>query len=116
MALSPWPETPAALAAATATLRGALGAGLEDQRVQALGASASALVENFAPSAPDAIRDEALIRTAGWLCQSPSGGQREEVVGEISTTFTPSATGALRHSGAMALLTVWRARRGGTIG
>ena len=51
MALTPWPTSPAALAAAVAELGGALGE--DDATVVArLGATASALVERYAPDAP----------------------------------------------------------------
>ena len=48
MALSPWPTTPAALTAATATLKAVLGTDLDDTRVQALGSAAAELVERYA--------------------------------------------------------------------
>ena len=77
--------------------------------------TASALVDRFAPDAPEAVSNEAAIRTAGWLAESPSSGARRESVGDIATTFSPAATGALRSSGAMALLSPWKARRAGAI-
>ena len=75
----------------------------------------TALVERFAPDAPVAIQNEAAIRTAGWLSESPASGARREDIGDISTTFSPAATGALRSSGAMALLSTWKERRAGVI-
>ena len=116
MALSPWPArtATASLAAAIRELGAALGE--DDEHVTArVGATAGALVERFAPDAPVAIRCEAVIRCAGWLRDSPSYGPRSETEGEISTMFSPSATGALRHSGAMSLLSPWKARRAGVI-
>ena len=77
---------------------------------------ASALVTRYAPSAPDAISDEALIRVAGWLAEAPASGARTETIGDITTAWSPSMTGALRSSGAMALLSPWKARRAGPIG
>ena len=112
--LSPWPTTPAALTAATAALGGALGED-DDTTTARLGASAAALVERYAPGAPDAIKCEAVIRCAGWLREAPSYGARSESEGEISTSYTPSATGALRASGAMALLSGWKVRRAGVL-
>lgn len=117
MALSPWPAATAAvsLANATATLKAAIGPDLDDARVQALGAAAAALVERYAPGAPQAIKDEATIRTAGWLREAPSSGARREDTGDISTAWSPNMTGALRSSGAMGLLTPWKVRRAGAI-
>lgn len=116
MALTPWPArtATASLAAAIAALRQALGED-DDNVVARLGAAASALVERHAPGAPQAIRDEALIRCAGWLRESPVSGARREAEGEIATSFSPAMTGALRASGAMSLLAPWRVRRAGAI-
>ena len=117
MAITPWPSrtATASLAATIAELSAALGE--DDQTVVArLGATASALVEREAPGAPQAVRDEALIRCAGWLREAPAAGVRMESAGEISTSFTPSATGALRASGALALIARWKIRRAGAIG
>ena len=116
MALSPWPTTPAALANATATLRASVGADLDNERVQALGAVGAALVERYAPGAPQAIKDEAVTRTAGWLAEQPAAAVRSESTGDISTSFAPSMQSALRHSGSMALRSPWKIRRAGTIG
>ena len=116
MALAPWPArtATASLAAAIAELGAALGEG--DEHVTArLGATAAALVERYAPDAPQPIKDESVIRTAGWLREAPSYGARMESEGEVSTSFMPSATGALRASGAMALLGAWKLRRAGVL-
>ena len=71
MALSPWPTSPVALATATAALRAATGI-RDDATAQRLGAVAAARVENYAPMAPGPIKDEAVIRFAGYLRQQPS--------------------------------------------
>ena len=116
MALSPWPSrtATASLAAAIAELGAALGE--DDEHVTArVGAAAASLVERFAPDAPDPIKCEAVIRCAGWLREAPAYGARAESVGDVSTTFTPSMTGALRASGAMGLLSAWKQRRAGLI-
>ena len=101
MALSPWPTSAVALTNATATLKAIIGPDLTNERVQALGAAAAALVEKYAPDAPQAIKDEAVTRSAGWLAEAPAGGQRRENTGDVDTAFTPAATGALRASGGM---------------
>ena len=113
--LSPWPTEAMALAAATDTLAAALGE--EDEAtVKRLGSSAAALVERFAPAAPEAIKNEATIRAAGWMREQPAAAVRSETVGDISTSFAATHTSALRHSGAMALLSPWKVRRAGAIG
>ena len=114
--LSPWPNAGTqALTAATACLKAAIGPDLSDERVQALGATASALVERYAPSAPDPVRFEATIRCAGWLAEQPAAAIRSDKIGDIETSFTPTHTSALRHSGAMALLSWWKVWRAGAI-
>ena len=116
MALSPWPArtATASLAVAIAELGRALGE--DDEHVTArLGATAAALVERYAPDAPEPSKCEAVIRCAGWLREAPAYGARAESEGEISTTFSPSMTGALRASGAMALLSPWKVRRAGVM-
>ena len=74
------------------------------------------LVNRYAPLAPSAIRREAIIRTAGWLLETPTNGIRSQSVGPLSADYSPSMVSALRHSGSMALLSPWKIRRGGSIG
>ena len=112
--LAPWPSTPAASAAALACLAAAIGVTDEDT-LDRLGAAAAALVERYAPDAPSEIKNEATIRCAGWLAQHPAASVRSESVGDIRTSFAPTHLSALRHSGAMALLSPWKVRRAGAI-
>ena len=75
-----------------------------------------ALVQRFAPGAPPVVQNEAVIRTAGWLMETPSGGIRSESVGDVRTVFDGARSlAALRHSGAMSLLSPWKIRRAGAI-
>ena len=63
------------------------------------------MIERYAPDAPESIQNEAAIRTAGWLADSPASGLYEAEVGERGFRLARSTlTGALRSSGAMALL------------
>ena len=115
MALSPWPESGTDLATAISALAAALPDGAPVAR---LGPVAAALVEEYSPGAPQPIRDEAVIRTAGWLHESTPGLADSKLsVGplDIARTFAPGLS-ALRHSGAMALLSPWKIRRAGRIG
>ena len=117
MALSPWPTTPAATAAATATLKAAIASdGADDDQVARVGAVAAAMVEHEAPGAPQPIRDEATIRFSGYLLGSDFGGIRTEEIGPRKVEYSPNAGMAFRHSGAKALLAPWRVRRAGAIG
>ena len=77
---------------------------------------AVALVERFAPDAPEPVQNEAAIRCAGWLLETPAGAVRSETTGDVRTTFDGARSlGALRHSGAMGLLTAFKVRHGGAI-
>ena len=112
-ALSPWPDTPVALANATATVKAAIGPELDDATVQRLGAVASALVEQYAPSAPQVLRDECVLRAAGRLHEMPSASVRMETTGDISTGYAPSLTGTLLYAGCKSVLYPFRAKRAG---
>ena len=79
-------------------------------------AAAWALVERYAPDAPTSVHREAVIRCSGWLVQQPAAAVRSEAEGDVSTGFAPAMSGALRHSGAMGLLSPWKVRRAGAIG
>ena len=114
-ALAPWPSSPAALAAARTCLGDALGL-TDESTLDRLGSTASALVQWYAPLAPQAIRNEAVIRAAGWLHEQPAAAVRSESVGDISTSYAATHVSALRHSGGQALLTGWKVRRAGAIG
>lgn len=114
-ALSPWPSSQAALASSVACLKAEIGPELTDERVQALGAAAAALVEDYAPGAPQPIRNEAVIRCAGWLAEQPRASIRSEQVGQIVTSYATAGLSALRHSGGQAILTTWKVRRAGAI-
>ena len=78
-------------------------------------AVATALVERYAPDAPDAISNEAAIRSAGWLAEQPAAAIRSESEGDIRTSYATTAMSALRHSGGQALLSPWKIRRAGAI-
>ena len=89
--------------------------GVDSTTATRLLAVAAALVNRFAPDAPDAIANEGAIRTTGWLAEQPSAAITSETEGDIRTSYAPSMQSALRHSGAMSLLSPWKNRRGGTI-
>lgn len=114
-ALSPWPSTPAALAAARACLSEATGATGENT-IDRLGSTAAALVERYAPGAPQAVKNEAVIRCAGWLHSAPADGKVSATVGPVTASHSPTRYAALRHSGAMSLLAPWKVRRAGLAG
>ena len=78
---------------------------------------ASAIVVRYAPDAPDAIANEAVIRVAGWLRDTPSSGILQSRVREREfAQHRATLTGALRSSGAMALLRPYKAVGAGVCG
>ena len=82
-----------------------------DDTAQNVLLAAIALVENYAPNAPDIVKIEAVIRCAGWLVERPFASLDYQ-----NLTF-PSGTGApLLHSSAKALLKPWRVHSAGVIG
>ena len=115
--LSPFPGTtmtaqrPAAIACIKASIAG--GSSLTDDRAAALGETASALVERFAPDAPGAIKNEAVIRVAGWMHAREPKPMQGITVGGMRLDFRERffSPDALRNSGARPLLTPWRVRR-----
>lgn len=72
--------------------------------IQRAHAAAVARVNKAAPSAPEAVRDEAAILMAGYLYDRPTW---------LETMGPPSA---YIHSGAAALLKPWRVKRARPIG
>ncbi|MYI06798.1 MAG: hypothetical protein F4059_05645 [Gemmatimonadetes bacterium] len=118
--LSPWPTSPAALATARTCLTDTIteADGLPDARVDAIGGAASALVERYAPDAPAAVKNEAVIRTAAWLHARMPRTLHTATIGPMRMDvrerhYSPDA---LRNSGARALLSPWRLRRALPVG
>ena len=105
-------QRPAAIACLKASIAG--GARLTDDRAAALGETASAMVERFAPDAPQPIRNEATIRIAGWLhAREPKGVQSVTLSSGMRFDFRERfyAPSAMVNSGARPLLLPWRLRR-----
>ena len=115
MALSPWPTSSVALATATATLRAAI-RGPDDTVTQRVGAVAAAMVEREAASAPQAIKDEAVIRFAGYLRSADWGDISKMSLGPRSRDMVTNHAPMFRNSGAKGLLSPWKIRRAGAIG
>ncbi len=119
MALSPWPTNPAALTAATAKLRAAIrldGVPDSDARTQRVGAVAAALVEREAAGAPQVVKDEAVIRFAGYLKDRFSDGVKSHTLGPQSMEYVVNHAPMFRDCGAKGLLSPWKVRRAGLVG
>ena len=117
MALSPWPTVAGAeRLIALARLREAIAgrAGYSDDAASALGSAAAAMIEDFAPSAPQPVKDEAVIRLAGYWAGSDFGGVESDTsVGNAAASYFKPPQSAFRYSGAMGMLSRWRVRRAG---
>ena len=111
MALIPWPTSPVALAAATTAL--ATACGCSEAVAGRLGPVVAELVERYASGAPGPVKDEAVIRTAGWLNASRPA-LRKIGVSSVDIEYSGGQS-ALRHGGGMALLSPWKIRRAGKI-
>ena len=117
-ALSPWPTEVAAKSGAIARLREATGGrSKSDDATDALGMAASEMVEREAPGAPQPVKDEAVIRLAGYWAQSDFGGiESETSVGDQAVHYFKPPASAFRYSGAKGMLSPWKVRRAGAIG
>ena len=74
------------------------------------------LVENYAEHAPESVQNEAAIRCDGYHAQQPAHACRSTTVDGVSPPWAATHTSALRHSGAMSLLSPWKIRRARAIG
>ena len=121
MALSPFPTSSQAAtrtAAISKLRRRASGLrNADDEKIAELGEAAAAVIEEYAPGAPQAVKDEAAIRYVGYIAQAPPGSIQKIGLPDIDVEFrqAPPAS-AFQLSGARALLTRWKIRRAGAIG
>ncbi len=88
-----------------------------DDAVCGLAEAAAALIEREAPGAPQAIKNESLIRFVGYLAQADFGAiASESTVGNKQIEYTVNHSAIFRNSGAKGLLAPWKIRRAGAIG
>ena len=118
VALSPWPTDAVELAAAVTILKQVLPPALTDERVAQLGATASAVVEDFAPAGPQNVRDQCVEMYAGYIAAARQSPLTEVSAGSIDLKYEdtrPNLSNAFRLCGAHGLLTRWKVRRGGVV-
>ena len=120
MALSPWPNagTQARTVSIAKLKRRVSGlSSADDETISELGEVAASVISEYAPGAPQAVKDEAAIRYVGYIAQAPPGAIQKIVLPDIDIEFrqAPPAS-AFQLSGARALLTRWKIRRAGAIG
>lgn len=73
--------------------------------IETLVAAATALVTKYAPFAPEAVQDQAVLQIVGYVHDGPNWTERRAVTHN-----------AMLSSGAAAMLTPWKVRRAGAIG
>ena len=108
------PGPPASLITAAA-LAVAIGAEDDIPAAERLAEVGTAMVNRYAPEAPEVLRREAAIRVAGYFWASEYGGIRKDEIGPQSVEYTVNHAAVFRNCGAAALLTNWRVRRAGLI-
>ena len=72
-------------------------------------------VQDYAPSAPAELQNEAVIRFAGYLGQSDYGTIQSETIGPKDVTYPTNHAAMFRNSGAASLLTTYKVRRAGKV-
>ena len=112
VALSPWPTSPAARTAAIACLKQVVG-GIDDDRLDSLGAAAAGRVENFAPGAPQNVKDQCVELLAAHIHQSKNPFYNVQSTQLVRPVNFPAM---FRNCGAAGLLSPWKRRRAGAIG
>ena len=128
MALTPWPAptATATLNAAVSALRAALDENPNpsdpyvvdalDTELRRMGSSVAARVMQYSPGAPQAVRDEALIRAVAWLRDSRGATRVTGLPMGLTFDQAPTNSGAwFTHSGARSMLSPWRRRRAGLV-
>ena len=80
-------------------------------RITSIHAAASARINRHAPSAPDAVKTEAIIVYGGWLYQATA--QRRSVFPTDGEGPPINVSRAFLLSGAQGLLSSWRIPRAG---
>ena len=96
-----------------ATLQVSIGGTLE-HATRLLG-FATERVNLVAPTAPDPVANEAVIRYAGYMLQSDFGGIVKEDLGPKSTEYQLNHANAWRNSGAAGVLAPWAPKKAGVI-
>lgn len=90
--------------------------GEELPRVERVLPVATQMVGDYAPQAPTALLNEAVIRFAGYLLEVSVGTVKSATLGPYSQENVVNHADAFRRSGAAMLLTRYKKRRGGPIG
>lgn len=77
-------------------------------------AAVKAMVERYAPEAPEVVQNEAALRSIAYLVDRFASRTMVSRQG-YSDNQAPGQISCLRHSGGMALLSPWKVRRAGAV-
>ena len=69
---------------------------------------AQELVDDYAPAAPEAVQNEAVVRFCGWLMQAPSDGRVADTDDTYTVRWSRHGQRGFLLSGAQDLLRPWR--------
>ena len=106
----------AAISLTVAQVKFATGIGtLSDTDATRLSRMGGALVEKYAPEAPDEIKLEAAMRCLGWWTQSAAFPVSSQKLGETSVDFALSRLNPILHSGASMILSPFRTNTMGVV-
>ncbi len=94
-----------------------LSTGLDSTGQARLLAVATALVEGYAPAAPEAAQDEAVVRFCGWMLEAPADGRVTDRDDTYMTKWSANGQRGFLLSGAQDLLRPWhvQSERAGVI-
>ena len=88
----------------------------EIARVTRLLTVASQVVTDYAPDAPQAVANEAVVRFCGYLYSADFGAIRSDELGAgLRLSYATNHAAAFRFSGAAGLLTRYKRRHAGRI-
>ena len=87
----------------------------EIARVTRLLTVASQVVTDYAPDAPQAVANEAVVRFCGYLYEADYGAIRSDELGPGRLAYVTNHAAAFRFSGAAGLLTRYKRRHAGRI-
>ena len=76
---------------------------------------AANMVTEYSPLSPSANKAEAIYRFAGYMLNSENLGLTAETFGPKSLEIISNHAPMFRNSGAQAILTRWKRRRGGKV-
>ena len=79
-----------------------------DEAARAIGQMAAARVEREAPGAPQPVKNQAVVRYAGYQAQADFGTIRQETIGPKDTQYVINHQRSWINCGAKSILSPWK--------